>query len=674
MTKTTFILLLTIACAACSTSAPELVSGIDFDGFDSTVRPQDDFNRYVNGRWIDTTEIPSDQSGWGAIQILRQASDENQRAIIEEAAARTDLVPGSDEQLIGDFFGSYMDTDRLEELGAEPVRDELDAVLAAQSLDELLAISARQRREGVGGSPIGFYVDQDLKDSSTYTIYLVQSGLTLPDRDYYLRDDAELVKIREALPGHAQTLFELAGIGNAEARGRAVLAVESKLAEYHWPAADTRDVEKIYNPYATADLPGLTANIDWPAYLEAAGVGGREQVIVGMPSYIEGLGSLARQIPLEDWKSYFAFRVLNARADILSDAFVQADFNFHGKLVSGLEEIQPRWRRGAQMLDGLIGEAVGKLYVERHFPPEAKARMEALVQNLVATFGDAIQELDWMTPETKARAQQKREKFTYKIGYPDKWRDYSSITARRDDLMGNVRQAAAFEYDRNLRKLDNPVDRAEWFMTPQTVNAYYNTNLNEIVFPAAILQPPFFNMDADDAVNYGGIGAVIGHEIGHAFDDQGRNFDGDGNMQSWWQDADDTAFRSRAERLVDHYGRFEPVQGVNVNGRLTLGENIGDLTGVTIAYRAYMKSLNGAPPPVMDDFTAAQRFFIGYAQIWRSKIRDESMRARLLSDPHSPPAVRVNGTLPHVPMFYEAFNLERGDGMWLPPDQRVKIW
>lgn len=380
------------------------------------------------------------------------------------------------------------------------------------------------------------------------------------------------------------------------------------------------------------------------------------------------------EVPLDDWKSYFAFRVLDGRAAYLSQAFVDARFDFRGRRVGGLEENQPRWRRGAQLLNNLIGESVGRVYVERHFPPEAKSRMEAMVRNLVDAFGAGIERLDWMTDETKARAEEKREKFNSKIGYPDEWRDYSALVVDRDDLVGNVRRGSAFEYDRQLAELGGPVDRDEWFMTPQTVNAYYSGTLNEIVFPAAILQPPFFNITADDAVNYGGIGAVIGHEIGHAFDDNGRNFDGDGNLDSWWTDEDDAAFRERTERLVEYFDQFEPVPGVNVNGQLTLGENIGDLTGVTIAYEAYMNSLGGEEPPVMDGLTGAERFFIGYAQIWRSKSRDEQLRSQLLSDSHSPPSVRVNGPLPHVERFYEAFDLREGDGMWLPPEERIKIW
>ena len=653
--------------------AAALASGVDLSGFDTSVRPQDDFDRYVNGRWIDTTEIPGDQGRWGAFDILRRASDENQRAIIEALAARTDLAPGADEQRIGGIFASFMDTPRLETLGATPVAEELEAVLAARSAADLLIASAAQRRVGLDG-PLELFVYQDLGDSSRYTVYFAQSGLTLPNRDYYLREDAELVAIRNALPGYAQKLFELAGVADAQARGQAVLDVEMRLAAHQWPAEDARDVQKIYNVYAPADLPELSPSIEWPAFLAAAGVAGEDRIVIEMPSYTEALGRLLEEVPLEDWKSYYAFRVLDGRANYLSDAFVQARFDYRGRVVGGLDQNQPRWRRGTQLVNTLVGEAVGRLYVARHFPPEAKARMERMVRNLLAEFGDGIQRLEWMTEETKARAQRKRAKFVYKIGYPDEWRDYSALAVARDDLLGNVRRGIAFEYDRELAKLGGPVDRSEWSMTPQTVNAYFSPTLNEIVFPAAILQPPFFDMQADDAVNYGGIGAVIGHEIGHAFDDNGRNFDGDGNMQSWWNAQDDAAFRARGDRLVEHFERYEPVQGVNVNGRLTLGENIGDLTGVKIAYGAYLRSLGGAEPPVIDGFTGAQRYFIGWAQIWRSKARVEQLRSQLLSDPHAPAGVRVNGPLPHVRSFYEAFGVREGDGMWLPEAERVELW
>lgn len=521
---------------------------------------------------------------------------------------------------------------------------------------------------------MSMFIAQDLDDSTRYMAYFNQAGLSLPDRDYYFNEDEKFGAIREGLADYAQELFELAGIGEARGRGRAVLEVETQIAARHWEAEDTRDAERTFNRYGVEDLDELTNRFDWDRYLRAIGLDGETEVVVRMPSYVDGLGELLESISLEDWRSYYVYQILDRNAVLLSDAFVEANFEFHGRLVNGTEELLPRWRRATQLINGLIGEAVGRVYVERYFSPDSKARMEALVQNLIEAFGEAIEDLEWMTDDTKVSAQAKRDKFTYKIGYPDQWRDYSALAVAADDLVGNVWRGRAFEYDRNLGKLGGPVDRGEWYMTPQTVNAYHNANMNEIVFPAAILQPPFFDMGADDAVNYGGIGAVIGHEIGHAFDDQGRKFDGDGNLRDWWSDIDAAAFQERADRLIAHYAAFEPVAGLHVNGELTLGENIGDLTGLTVAYRAYLKSLNGEEAPVIDGLSGAERFFIGYAQIWRTKTREETLRSNLLSDPHSPSAVRVNGPLVHVPAFYETFGVTEGDAMWLPAEDRVQVW
>jgi predicted metalloendopeptidase len=651
----------------------ELVSGVDFSGFDENVRPQDDFNAYVNGTWIRETEIPADQLRWGGSTILSQESEENQRAIIEELAARDDLSLGTDEQRVGDFFQSYLATERLEKIGGEPVRADLDRIMAAESVGDLVLLSAEQRVNGID-SPLSLEVFPDFGDSTRYMVYLFQSGLTLPDRDYYLKEDDKFETIRAALPGYAAKLYRLAGLDDADARGRAALEVERRIAEAQWPAEETRDLQKGYNLYKTEDLDSVTDRIGWQGYLESSHLPDLEELVVFQPSYVTALGELLEELPLADWKSYFALRLLHSRAPYLSSPFVQANFEFSGKLVDGLEELPPRWQRGVRSVNELMGEAVGKVYVARHFPPEAKARMEDLVENLIAAFGEAIDELEWMTTETKPRAQEKRAAFAHKIGYPDVWRDYSKLSIDDEGLIGNVNRANAFEYSRNIDKLGGPIDRTEWGMTPQTVNAYHDPTMNEIVFPAAILQPPFFNLAADDAVNYGAIGVVIGHEIGHAFDDQGRRFDGQGNMRDWWSAEDASAYQASAARLVEQYNQYEPLEGLRVNGKLTLGENIGDLTGITIAYRAYLKSLEGEEAPVLDGLTGLQRFFIGYAQIWRTKFREEFLRQRIVSDPHSPPEFRVNGPLRNSPEFFQAFGVQDGDGMWLPPEERVKIW
>jgi predicted metalloendopeptidase len=649
------------------------ISGIEKDKLSTTVRPQDDFNAYVNGAWIRETEIPRDHQTWGSFEILNEESEKNQRAIVEELSGSSDLPPGTDQQRVGDFYRSYMDTARLEDLGAGPLQDDLKRILSAPSAGALLQLSAEARVTGVD-SPLSLQVFPDLGDSTRYLVYFSQSGLTLPDRDYYFEKGEKYDVLRAALPGYASKLLSIAGVADAEARGRAAAEVETRLAEPQWRAEETRNVQKIYNLYARGDLRSLSERIEWDGYLESSGIGDAGQVVMAQPSYVTALGSLLGEIPLEDWKSYFAFRLLHDRAPYLSEAFVQARFDFAGRLVGGLEEQPPRWQRGVRNVNALLGEAVGKLYVARHFPPEAKARMEALVVNLIGTYGEAIDELPWMTAETKARAQEKRRKFTYKIGYPESFRDYSKLEIDRGDLVGNVKRANEVEYRRNIEKLGRPIDRTEWQMTPQTVNAYHDPTKNEIVFPAAILQPPFFNMEADDAVNYGAIGVVIGHEMGHAFDDQGRRFDGDGNLRDWWSEYDAAAYEESASTLVAQFDAFEALPGLQVNGKLTLGENIGDLTGIAIAYRAYLKSLGGREAPVLDGFTGAQRFFIGYAQIWRSRYREEAMRQVVLSNPHAPPEFRVNGPLRNSPEFFEAFSVKEGDGMWLPPGERVKIW
>jgi predicted metalloendopeptidase len=656
------------------TTAPtEPVSGIDTGGLSSTIRPQDDFNAYVNGTWIRETEIPADKQTWGSFAILNEESEKNQRAIIEELSLSSGLAAGTDEQRVGDFYRSYMNAEKLEELGARPVDEDLKRILTAASTGALLRLSAENRGAGVD-SPLSLQVFPDLGDSTRYVVYLSQSGLTLPDRDYYFEKGEKYEALLAALPGYAAKLFQLAGVEDAETRGRAVLEVEKRLAEPQWRAEETRDVQKLYNLFPRGDLSSTFDRIDWDGYLESSGIADVGQVVVAQPSYVTALGNLLEEIPLADWKSYFAFRLLDAAAPYLSDAFVQANFDFTGRLVSGLEALPPRWQRGVRNVNALMGEAVGKLYVARHFPPQAKARMEELVVNLIETYGEAIEDLPWMTPETKARAQEKRKKFTHKIGYPESWRDYSALRVDRVDLVGNLKRANELEYRRNLDKLGRPIDRSEWQMTPQTVNAYHDPTKNEIVFPAAILQPPFFNMAADDAVNYGAIGVVIGHEMGHAFDDQGRQFDGDGNLRDWWSEYDAAAYGESASTLVKQFDLFEALSGLHVNGKLTLGENIGDLTGIAIAYRAYLKSLGGKEAPVLDGFTGPQRFFIGYAQVWRSRYREEAMRQVVLSNPHAPPEFRVTGPLRNSPEFFEAFGVKEGDGMWLPPGERVKIW
>lgn len=657
------------------TAARSPVSGIDRTGFDTTARPQDDFHRYANGGWLDRTQIPPEKGRWGSFEILRDESDRRQRAIIEELAARRNLAAGSEGRKIGDLYASLMDEALAERLGAAPVRPYLERVARVGDVADLARAFAELSRVGVS-APLVAFVNVDSRASSRYAVYLSQGGLGLPNRTYYLREGEKFDQIRAAYPAYIARLFTLAGLHDrAEERAREVAALERRIAEAHWTPEDSRDATKTDNLVPVADLGTVSASLPWAAFLEGARVGpAATSLYVRQPSYAGALGTLLGEVPLETWKDYLRFHVLDGAASWLSKDFVDARFEFHGRLVNGLERLEPRWQRAVQTVNGTLGEAVGRIYVERHFPPASKKRMQELVANVMRAFETSIDGLAWMSADTKARAQQKRAKFTTKIGYPDRWKDYAALEIRRDDPVGNLARARTWDVQRRLDRLGGPVDRSEWGMTPQTVNAYHNPRMNEIVFPAGILQPPFFNPQADDAVNYGAIGAVIGHEIGHAFDDQGRKTDADGNLKDWWTEADAEAFKAKAQALVEQYDAFQPLPDMNVNGRLTLGENIGDLTGVTIAHKAYRMSLGGKEAPVIDGLTGDQRFFLGYAQVWRTKSRDETLRRQVLTDPHSPSHFRTIGPLRNFAPFHAAFGVKEGDGMYLPESRRVSIW
>ena len=648
-----------------------LPSGVDQTGFDASVRPQDDFFRHVNGGWIERTEIPPDQARWGTFNILMEESDANIRAIIEEAAG-SDAPAGSEVRKIGDLYNSFMDEAKVDELGVKPIQADLDRAQALKDKAEFLRLVGALQREG-GGGLFGAYVGPDAKQSDQYIVYLVQSGISLPDESYYR--DEKYQPIREAFVQHVEKMLALAGGAEPKAAAERVMAIETKIAAHHWDRVKRRDRDLNYNKKSVEELEKLTPGINWTAWFQDVGApSGIAEVVVGQPDYLEALAKLLDENPIDDWKAWLVWRVVRDAAPHLSRPFVEEDFDFNGRTLSGAPENRARWKRGVNLVSGALGEAVGKLYVEKHFPPEAKTRMSELVDNLVAAYRESISNLDWMSPETREKALDKLGKFTPKIGHPDVWRDYSKLEIRPGDLLGNVRRANAFEADRNFAKLGKPIDRTEWGMTPHTVNAYYNSTMNEIVFPAAILQPPFFDLNADDAVNYGAIGAVIGHEIGHGFDDQGSKSDGDGNLVNWWTDADRKEFEARAKTLIDQYSEFEPLPGHKVNGALTIGENIGDLGGLSIAYKAYKRSLDGEDAPVIDGLTGDQRFFMGWAQAWRSKIRDADLIRRLAVDPHSPAEFRCNGVVRNMPEFHEAFDVKEGDKLWLAPDQRVRIW
>jgi putative endopeptidase len=653
--------------------APAVKSGVMLDRMDRNVRPQDDFFRFVNGHWLDSVPIPSDKAMAGAPITLDDEAKENIRAIIEDAAQHPD-AGDADQHKIADLYASFIDEAALETLGRKPLDAEFARIDAVKDKRELPALVAHFIEINVT-APFGVAVHQDNRDSTKYVADLQQDGLGLPDRDYYVENDPKLTQIRQAYAAFIEKLLGLGGDKDAADDAKHILALETEFAKAQWTKVDLRDPIKGYNKESFADLAKLAPEFDWKSYLAQAGIDGKvDYVIVGQPSYLSAMARTLAQTPLPMLKTYLRWHLLRSYARFLNKDIVDARFAFYGTQLRGVPQDQPRWKRGVGLTELLIGEAVGKLYVAKYFPPESKARADQLVKNLLAEFKQSIDTLDWMSPETKQAAQAKLAKFMPKIGYPDKWRDYSALEIRMDDLVGNVMRGNAFEYRRNINKLGKPVDRGEWGMTPQTVNAYYNPELNEIVFPAAILQPPFFDPKADDAINYGCIGAVIGHEISHGFDDQGAQYDGDGNLRDWWTPADHAKFKEKTQALVAQYSAFEPVPGFHLNGALTLGENIADNSGAAVALKAYHMSLGGTPAPVLDGFTGDQRFYIGYAQYYQVAVRDNFAIELIKSDPHSLPVDRVLGTVANQDGFQSAFETKPGDKMFVPPEQRVRIW
>lgn len=666
--------------AATKTSEPVVaqaqaprVSGVDSQYFDPAVKFSEDFFLAVNGKWLAQTDIPADKSSYGSFHILNDNSQQAVKAIIDEVSARTDLKEGSDEQKLGHFYNSFMDEATIEKLGLAPLQPQLDAISSLENKAQLPDLFARLQRDGIA-IPFGWFINNDAKNSTEYAVYLSQSGLGLPDRDYYFNDDEKSLKLIADYKAYLTDMFSLAGDADPAAAAERVYALEKALAEHHWTRLDNRNADKTYNKVSVTELNNSMGSFDWAAFASGVKLAEVSDIIVRQPSYFEGFAKVVDATDLQSWQDYLTLKTIHGYADKLSSNFADRRFAFYGTTLSGTEQQQPRWKRAVDASDQVLGELTGKLYVERHFKPEAKARMEELVANLIKAYELSINELEWMTEETKVAAQEKLSKFTPKIGYPDKWKDYSALEIKADDLVGNFIRASHWGYDQMVAKLGQPIDRSEWFMTPQTVNAYYNPVNNEIVFPAAILQPPFFNMDADDAVNYGGIGGVIGHEIGHGFDDQGAKYDGDGNLRNWWTEQDKGQFQARGAKLIGQYNKFEPLPGVNVNGAVALGENIGDLGGMTVALKAYKLSLEGKEAPVMDGFSGEQRFFISWAQVWRTKFREEALRRQLSTGPHSPAHYRVIGVLPNIPEFYTAFDIKEGDAMYIAPEQRVKIW
>ncbi|MET0544779.1 MAG: M13 family metallopeptidase [Caulobacterales bacterium] len=643
--------------------------GLETRYIKADVKPGDDFFKYANGGWLETAKIPADRSSYGAFAMLDELSEQRVRSIVEDLS-KAPSQPGSVEQKIGDLYSSWMDEAAIEAKGLKPAEPDLARIDAVKSYADLAELF------GSPGfmSPLDFYVDLDAKNTDRYLLNVTQGGLGLPDRDYYLK--ANFADARAAYQKYIVQILTLGGASAKQAAtdAKTIMALETRIAKAHWPVEKRRERDLTYNIKTVAELKSFARGMDWDSALEGMGAKNIKQLNVNETSAIKSISAIVRQTPLPQWKTYSRFHYLSSHAQYLPKAFDDAAFNFYGKTLEGREVQRDRWKRGVDVVEGGVGEAVGQVYVARFFSGDAKAKMEDLVKNVKVAMKARLEGLAWMSPDTKAAALKKLDNFGGKIGYPDKWRDYSGLEIKPGDLFGNAERTARFNLDYDLGRLTRPVDRAEWLMTPQTVNAYYWPEMNEIVFPAAILQPPFFDPYADPAINYGAIGMVIGHEISHGFDDQGRKSDEKGLLRDWWTKADVTAFNARTDRLDKQYSATEPLPGFHINGKLTMGENIADLAGMLVAYDAYKLSLNGQPAPVLDGLTGDQRFFMGEAQVWRSLMRDEALKQRLATDPHSPAKYRVNNVVRNVDAWYAAFNVQPGDALYLKAEDRVRIW
>ncbi|MEI7697667.1 MAG: M13-type metalloendopeptidase [Actinomycetes bacterium] len=644
-------------------------SGLDLNHIDSTVRIQDDLYRHVNGTWLKTAVIPADRSSDGAFITLRDLSEKRVRAIIESATGSAEATK------ISDLYTSFMAADAIEAKGYSPILKDLAMCDSIETLKDFISTMSWLEARGLGGV-FGSFIYADQMDASTNILYLAQGGISLPDESYY-RDD-QYAEIRDAFLVHVEAMFALVGIKEGKDLANKILALETQIASHHFDAVKDRDATLTYNKMSRAEVIDLMPAFDFDLYLSAGEIPAvvLDSVIVQQPPFFAGLSTILSSFDRDSWVAWLKWNIISGSAPYLSSDLVNQNFSFYGKTLSGTPELRERWKRAVSVVEGSLGEAVGKVYVEQHFPLEAKARMEELVANLIEAYRISINAIDWMSDATKLKALEKLSKFTPKIGYPNKWRDYSALETNPNDLFANIGHVTKFQRDFELAKIGKPVDRDEWHMTPQTVNAYYNPVMNEIVFPAAILQPPFFGLSSDDAVNYGGIGAVIGHEIGHGFDDQGSKYDGDGALINWWTDADRAAFELRSNALIEQYNKLNPEEtpDITVNGALTVGENIGDLGGLAIAYKAYKISLGDQASPVIDGFTGEQRLFLGCAQVWRAKVRPEEMRRRIATDPHSPSEFRCNTIVSNFTPFYEAFGVTENDALWLDEKSRVQIW
>ena len=649
--------------------------GVDLTAQDTKVKPGDDFNRFVNGKWLDTYQLKDYETSYGSFNMLRDRSEAQVHAIIEELQQRKDLAAGSEAQKVRDYYASYMDRTTRDAAGIKPLQPVLDRIAKISTKDALIAAFGNTDLDGTT-APVQFGVDLDRKDPDSYLVGLRVGGLGLPDRDYYLNQDARFVTIRTAYLAHIERMLGFAGVKDAKARAEAILALETGLAKPQWERAQLRNRDKTYNVSTFAELVKQYPGYDWAAQVKAHGMPALDRVNVATPSAVQPVLDVIAKTPLPVWRDYLAFHAVRNNAPLLSKEIDEAAFAFNGTVLSGAKAQKEDWKRGVALVGGTdgLGDALGKLYVERHFSPEAKAAMQQLVENLRKALRANIEKIEWMGDATKAEAYRKLETFRPKVGYPDKWRDYGSVAIVPGDLMANAMELRRYNREDEVRRIGTRTDRDEWFMTPQTVNAYYNSTFNEIVFPAGILQAPFFDLNADPAVNYGGIGAVIGHEMGHGFDDQGSKSDFAGIQRNWWTDADRTGFEARTKVLGAQYDGFCPLQGTCVNGSLTMGENIGDLGGISMAYTAYKLSLDGKPAPTIDGLTGDQRFFLSWAQIWKGKYRDEALLNLIKTNPHSPSECRANGPLRNFDPWYQAFDVKPGDKMYLAPEQRVRIW
>jgi putative endopeptidase len=650
---------------------PEAATGLDRDAMDPAIRPQDDLFGAMNGKWLEHTPIPADEAEYGAFNQLRDKSDERIRTVVEELAAASQPKDSAAAK-VATFYRAFLDTETIDRLGMQPLEPWLKQIDAVSDRDAVARWMGRA--QGMFRAPFGLAMGADYKHPDRYVLTIWQSGLGLPNRDYYLKDDARFASARAAYLTYLQTLLRAIGDPDPAAGASDVFAFEKTLAQAQWEPAANRDPDRTYNPTPGARLAEQAPGFAWDGFLQAAAIETPPTVIVAQPSYAAAAAQAIGAAPLPLLKRYLKVHLLDAEADVLPQVFRDARFQFRSRALRGMEQDQARWKKGVRAIDGAMGEAVGQAYVARYFPPDYKARALALVDNLIAAYRDSIDALTWMTPATRQRAREKLARYTLKIGYPDRWRDYSRLEIRDGDALGNDLRAGRFEHEREAARIGKPVDRAEWKMNPQTVNAYYEKTRNEIVFPAAILQPPFFDPNVDDAANYGGIGAVIGHEISHGFDDQGSKFDGDGALRSWWTEQDRTAFDALGARLARQFDQYEPIPGHNVNGRLTLGENIADLSGLQVAFKAYRRSLGDRPAPVIGGLTGEQRFFLAWAQIWRGKTREQRQLELLVVDPHSPRRFRANGAAVNQDAFHAAFATHPGDGMYVAPQDRIRIW